>query len=100
MDEIVALQAQVAQVAALMARIATVQPHDRRPLSLAQAAARLGVSRSGTLAPAIEKGKVATVPWGKTRLRIPLDEIERLESEGFGGKTQRKSRALPKSRIR
>jgi hypothetical protein len=55
------------------------------PLTLQQAAARLGVSRSSTLVPAINLGNIATVLWGKRKgvRRVPIAEMRRLEREGF-----------------
>ncbi len=59
---------------------------DRRhqALTLSQAASRLGISRSTTLPAEIANGRIATVPWGPRRVRIPLSEIERLEALGLG----------------
>jgi len=80
------LGAHVARLQAEVAALRAAPGRDRRPLTLAEAAERLGVSRARTLRPAIAAGKIAAVPWGKKRVRIAMDEIERLEREGFGGK--------------
>ena len=62
------------------------------PLTLSQAATRLGVSRSRTLLPAIAAGLVATIPWSRRR-RITVAEIERLAREGIGGSKPRRRSA-------
>lgn len=51
-------------------------------LSLRKAAARLGVSRSRTLLPAIAAGLVRVVKVGK-RDRVPADELERISRDGL-----------------
>lgn len=66
------------------------------PFSIAQAAKRLCVSTCRTLAPAIAAGLVVTIPWGRRR-RISVDEIERLEREGIGGKKKCSNRPPKKS---
>src|SRR5437868_8578356 len=60
-------------------------PAANAPFTIAQAARRLGVSRSRTLLPAIAADLVATIAWGRRR-RITLEEVERLDRQGFGGK--------------
>lgn len=65
---------------------------EKAPLTITQAARRLGVSKSRTLLPAIAAGLVATVRWGRRR-RVTMEEIERLERQGFGGKKYDKRRA-------
>ncbi len=82
-----AFEDQVRQAVAVLesARV----PPSGTPLSIAQAAKRLGVSTSRTLMPAIAAKLVATIPWGRSRRRISVEEIERLERDGFGGKKRR-----------
>jgi hypothetical protein len=88
--EVKALRGQLARTLAAMEALPGQKKDDgRSPLSLAQSAKRLGVSTSRTLMPAITAGVVVTIPWGRRR-RIAIDEIERLEREGFGGKKPRK----------
>ena len=69
-----------------MASWAENYSRDRRQqtFTLRQAALRLGVSANRTLHVEIASGRIATVPWGAKRVRIPLSEIERLEAEGLG----------------
>src|ERR1700738_4612964 len=90
--EVKALRAQLARTLDAMESLPGQKKHDgRAPLSIAQSAKRLGVSTSRSLMPAIAAGLVVTIPWGRWR-RIALDEIERLEREGFGGKKPRIAR--------
>jgi hypothetical protein len=88
--EVQALRGQLARTLAAMEALPGLKKDDgRTPLSLAQSAKRLGVSTSRTLMPAVAAGVVATIRWGRRR-RIAIDEIERLERDGFGGKKPRK----------
>jgi hypothetical protein len=52
------------------------------PVSLAEAARRLGISKSRTFLPAVRRGVVHAVKIGG-RLKVPLDELERLAIEGM-----------------
>ena len=69
-------------------------PPSLAPLSLREAARRLGISRTRTLVPAIEAGMVRTIKIGKQH-RIPLDEVTRLARDGLGesAPSTRKSKA-------
>ena len=98
---IASLQAQVddlrAKVAALEARHGGAA--EQKVLSKREVAKRLGISRSDTLKPAIEAGKVRTVMVGK-RERIPMVEFIRLRDEGWGSaariRHRRGARKTPK----
>lgn len=55
---------------------------DARLITKRAAARVLGVNRSTTLEMLIAGGQIRTVPWGNG-VRIPISEIERVESEGL-----------------
>ena len=97
--EMEALGAQLASTLAAMEALQGQEEHGgRAPLSIAQTAKRLGISTSRTLLPGIAAGLVVTIPWGRRR-RITIDEIERLEREGFGGKKPRTRAPRPHAQV-
>jgi excisionase family DNA binding protein len=55
---------------------------DRRLLSIATAAQRLGVSRNTTMRYLIQDRRIRTIKLNG-RVRIPASEVERVEAEGF-----------------
>jgi hypothetical protein len=78
------------RLVALEQRIAGLDPaNDRAPLSLREVARRLRVSFPHTLQPAVRRGEIRTVPYGK-RSRVPYDEFLRLEREGVGEQKKRR----------
>src|SRR2546428_8448128 len=81
------LEPPIEKLTAAVQQLLAAHPPPTRagPLTIAQAARRLGVSRSRTLLPAIAAGLVATVRWGR-RQRVTMEEIERLERQGFGAR--------------
>jgi hypothetical protein len=79
-DELPATMDDLVQAVALLAR--KRGPPLDGPVSLAEAARLLRVSKSRSLLPAIKRGDVCVVRVGG-RLRIAMDELERLEVEGL-----------------
>jgi hypothetical protein len=78
------------RLAALEQRVAGMKPNtNRAPLSLRDVARRLRVSFPHTLQPAVRRGEIRTVPYGK-RSRVPYDEFLRLESEGVSEQKKRR----------
>ncbi|HEY4884125.1 MAG TPA: hypothetical protein VII08_10865 [Myxococcales bacterium] len=67
-------------------------PELAAPVSLVEAARVLGVSKTRTLLPAIRRGDVRVVRVGG-RLRVPVDELERIEVEGLNRQKRRRPRA-------
>jgi len=83
------LQETIAAVAEQVDRLVRKrQPELGAPVSLLEAARRLGISKSRTLAPAIKRDAVRTVLVGGKR-KIPLDELRRLAVEGLVGPRRR-----------